>query len=102
MTQGCSFTLPADWEELIIFETEGDTFNASLACQIMQHKYVRTLMNEYPYISSWQRSYGDSGDYEGILFNYNSSTNTFTQIKAVSGSGAFGWVSANCISIYYK
>ena len=102
MTQGCSFTLPADWEELIIFETEGDTFNASLACQIMQHKYVRALMNEYPYISSWQRSYGDSGDYEGILFNYNSSTNTFTQIKAVSGSGAFAWVSANCISIYYK
>lgn len=104
MTQGCSFTLPANWEELIIFEIDNTSFTVSTSQnQIMQHKYIKALMEEYPYISVWQRAGGDAGDYEGILFEYNSSNTSFTQIKACNGSGgAFGWSSANYISIYYK
>lgn len=43
MTQGCSFTLPADWEELIIFEIDNTSFAVSTSQnQIMQHKYINT------------------------------------------------------------
>lgn len=104
MTQGCSFVLPANWEELIIFEIDNTSFAVSTSQnQIMQHKYIKALMEEYPYISVWQRAGGDAGDYEGILFEYNSSNTSFTQIKACNGSGgALSWSSANYISIYYK
>lgn len=103
MTQGCSFTLPPDWEELIIFEVDNSSFEvAATQCQIMQHKYIKNFMNEYPNISIWQRAFGNDSDYEAVLFNYNNSNYTFTQIKAVGGSASFSWGSANCISIYYK
>ena len=103
MTQGCSFTLPPDWEELIIFEVDDSSFEvAATQCQIMQHKYIKNFMNEYPNISIWQRAFGNDSDYEAVLFNYNNSNYTFTQIKAVGGSASFSWGSANCISIYYK